>query len=143
MAKMHHSDLVLFRRLLQQSRPYWAHVVGIFLLGLVATPLGLLTPLPLKIAIDSAIGTHPLPWFLDRVLPESAAQSPAAILAIAIVLLLRVAALENLFALANSFLRTWTAVKLLLDFRCRLYSDFQRLSLGYHDLKAQRIMHTA
>src|SRR6266446_1262811 len=107
MAKMHHSDLVLFRRLLQQSRPYWAHVVG----------------------------THPLPWFLDRVLPESAAQSPAAILAIAIVLLLGVAALENLFALANSFLRTWTAEKLLLDFRSRLFSHLQRLSLGYHDLK--------
>ena len=135
MAKMHHSDLVLFRRLLQQSRPYWAHVVGIFLLGLLATPLGLLTPLPLKIAIDSAIGTHPLPWFLDRVLPESAAQSPAVILTIAIVLLLGVAALENLFALANSFLRTWTAEKLLLDFRSRLFSHLQRLSLGYHDLK--------
>src|SRR5260221_11210487 len=117
MSKMQHPDLALFRRLLQQARPYWVHVVGIFLLGLLATPLGLLTPLPLKIAIDSVIGTHPLPWFLDRVLPESAAQSPAAILAIAIVLLLGFAPLENLFALANPFLRTCTAEKLLLDFR--------------------------
>ncbi len=132
---MQHPDLALFRRLLQQARPYWVHVVGIFLLGLLATPLGLLTPLPLKIAIDSAIGTHPLPRFLSRVLPASAVRSPAAILAIAILLLLGVAALENLFALANSFLRTWTAEKLLLDFRARLFSHLQRLSLAYHDVK--------
>src|SRR6266404_2014477 len=117
MGKMHHPDLALFRRLLQQTRPYWVHVLGIFLLGLLATPLGLLTPLPLKIAIDSAIGTHPLPRFLNRVLPASATRSPAGVLSIAIVLLLGVTALENLFALANSFLRTWTSEKLLLDFR--------------------------
>jgi len=135
MSKMQHPDLALFRRLLQQARPYRVHVVGIFLLGLLATPLGLLTPLPLKIAIDSAIGTHPLPRFLNRVLPASATRSTAALLAIAVVLLLGIAALENLFALANSFLRTWTAEKLLLDFRARLFSHLQRLSLGYHDVK--------
>lgn len=135
MDKIHHSDLALFRRLLRQARPYWIHVVGIFLLGLLATPLGLLAPLPLKIAIDSAIGTHPMPRFISRVLPASSARSPAAVLAIAIVLLLGVAALENLFALANSFLRTWTAEKLLLDFRTRLFSHLQRLSLAYHDTK--------
>ena len=132
---MHHPDLALFRRLLQQARPYWVHVISIFLLGLLTTPLGLLTPLPLKIAIDSAIGTHPLPRFLNRVLPASATRSPAAVLTIAVVLLLGVAALENLFALANSFLRTWTAEKLLLDFRARLFSHLQRLSPGYHDVK--------
>jgi ATP-binding cassette, subfamily B, bacterial len=135
MGKMNHPDLALFRRLLQQARPYWVHVIGIFLLGLLATPLGLLTPLPLKIAIDSAVGTHPLPRFLSRVLPAPAARSLAAVLAIAVVLLLGIAALENLLALANSFLRTWTAEKLLLDFRARLFSHLQRLSLGYHDVK--------
>ncbi len=132
---MKYPDLALFRRLLQQARPYWVHVVGIFLLGLLATPLGLLAPLPLKIAIDSAIGTHTLPRFLNRILPASAARSPATVVAIAVVLLLGIAALENLFALANSFLRTWTAEKLLLDFRARLFSHLQRLSPGYHDVK--------
>jgi len=135
MRKMNHTDLALFRRLLQQARPYWVHVIGIFLLGLLATPLGLLTPLPLKIAVDSAIGTHPLPRFLSRVLLAAATRSPAAVLTIAVVLLLGIAALENLFALANSFLRTWTAERLLLDFRARLFSHLQRLSLGYHDVK--------
>ncbi len=132
---MHHPDLALFRRLLQQARPYCVHVIAIFLLGLLATPLGLLTPLPLKIIVDNVIGTHPPPWFLSRTLPASATRSSTGVLTIAVVLLLGVAALENLFALANSFLRTWTAEKLLLDFRVRLFSHLQRLSLGYHDAK--------
>src|SRR5258708_26440711 len=123
MHKMQHPDLALFRRLVQQARPYWVHVGGIFLLALVTTPLGLLTPLPLKIAIDSAIGPHPLPRFLNRVLPAYTTRSTAAVLTIAVVLLLGIAALENLFTLANSFLRTWTAEKLLLDFRARLFSQ--------------------
>src|SRR5882724_2689937 len=132
---MHHADLALFRRLLQQARPYCVHVIAIFLLGLLATPLGLLTPLPLKIIVDNVIGTHPPPWFLSRTLPASATRSSTGVLTTAVVLLLGVAALENLFALANSFLRTWTAEKLLLDFRVRLFSHLQRLSLGYHDVK--------
>src|SRR5260370_11861463 len=132
---MHHPDLALFRRLLQQARPYCVHVIAIFLLGLLATPLGLLTPLPLKIIVDNVIGTHPPPWFLSRTLPASATRSSTGVLTTAVVLLLGVAALENLFALANSFLRTWTAEKLLLDFRVRLFSHLQRLSLGYHDAK--------
>jgi ATP-binding cassette subfamily B protein len=135
MGKSRHSDMLLFRRLLQQARPYWVHVFGIFLLGLIHSPLGLLAPLPLKIAVDSAIGTHPLPRFVNRVLPVSATKSPATILAIAVVLLIGIAALENLFALVESFLRTYTSEILLLDFRARLFSHLQRLSLSYHDTK--------
>src|SRR5207245_11272422 len=65
----------------------------------------------------------------------SATRSPTGVLTIAVVLLLGVTAVDNLFALVNSFLRTWTAEKLLLDFRVRLFSHLQRLSLGYHDAK--------
>lgn len=135
MSKIQQSDLALLRRLAQQTRTYWVHLTGIFVLGLLATPVGLLSPLPLKIVVDSAIGTRPLPRFLSFLLPASATRSAAAVLIIAIVLLLAVALLENLFALGNSFLRTWTAEKLLLDFRARLFSHLQRLSLGYHDTK--------
>src|SRR5947209_3280372 len=53
-------DSNLYARIIRQARPYWLHVVGVFLLGTMASPIGLLLPLPLKIAVDSAIGTHPL-----------------------------------------------------------------------------------
>ena len=135
MGNSSHPDLTLLRRLLQHARPYWAHVFGIFLLGLVDSPLGLLAPVPLKIAVDSAIGTHPVPRFVSRILPASATNSPGAVLAIAVVLLVAIAALENLLALLETFLRTYTSEKLLLDFRARLFAHLQRLSLSYHDSK--------
>ena len=40
------------RRLILQARPYWSHVCGYLVLSLLATPLALLMPLPLKIAIS-------------------------------------------------------------------------------------------
>src|SRR5258708_20393559 len=60
---MHHPDLALFRRLLQQARPYFVHVIAIFLLGLLAMPLGLLSPLPFRFIVDNFFGTHPPPAF--------------------------------------------------------------------------------
>src|SRR5205085_1925421 len=51
----HYTDVTLYRRLLRQARPYRLHIVGIFLLSLLQSPLALLTPLPLKIAVDSVV----------------------------------------------------------------------------------------
>src|SRR5258708_38039252 len=45
---MHHPDLALVRRLLPQARPHCVHVIAIFLLGLLATPLDVLTPFRVK-----------------------------------------------------------------------------------------------
>ncbi|HVH69921.1 MAG TPA: ABC transporter ATP-binding protein, partial [Candidatus Dormibacteraeota bacterium] len=133
MVNTRHPELKLLRRLLGETRPYWAHVAGIFFLSLLGSPIGLIGPLPLKITVDSVIGSHPLPRFLGRVLPVSVANSPTAILAVAVLLLLGITALENLLGLGDSFFRTYTSEKLLLNFRTRLFSRMQRLSLGYHD----------
>src|SRR3989337_2244574 len=46
------------QRLLAEARPYRSHLVATSLLGLLATPLTLLVPLPLKIAIDSRLFRH-------------------------------------------------------------------------------------
>src|SRR5213592_4200770 len=70
-------DVVLFRRLFSQARPYWPHVVALFLLSLLSSPLSLLTPLPLKIAVDSVIGSHPLPHAIASLVPEAITHSPA------------------------------------------------------------------
>ena len=43
--------------------------MGLFLLSLLSTPLALLAPLPLKIVVDSVIGSEPLPGFLLTLLP--------------------------------------------------------------------------
>src|SRR3989442_10863123 len=79
-----YTDVVLFRRLLGQARPYWPHVGALFLLGLLASPLALLTPLPLKIVVDSVIGSHPLPWFIAPFVPEAIARAAGGLLALAV-----------------------------------------------------------
>src|SRR5260370_21457804 len=65
-----HSDLKLYRRLLQLTRAYWPQIGLIFVLDLLGAPLLLLTPIPLKIAVDNVIGSAPLPRFLSMALPS-------------------------------------------------------------------------
>jgi len=39
-------DLALYRRLLRQARPYWLHLAALFGIGLIASPVALLNPVP-------------------------------------------------------------------------------------------------
>src|SRR6266498_6011201 len=59
------------RRILRQIAPFWRQIALLLLVDLLATPLLLLTPIPLKIAIDTVIDSHPLPGFVDAFLPAS------------------------------------------------------------------------
>ena len=128
------TDLALYRRLLRQARPYWLHLAGLFGIGLLASPLALLNPVPLKIVVDSVLGSHPLPTYLRAFLPEGA-RSPVAILAVALGLLIVVAALGQLQGLMNKFVQAYVGERLVLDFRSQLVRQAQRLSLSYHDSK--------
>src|SRR5213594_353825 len=141
-------DAVLFRRLLSQARPYWPHVAALFLLSLLSSPLSLLAPLPLKIAVDSVIGSHPLPHVIAPLVPEAIAHSPAPLLAIAVGLLGAVALLRQLQGLTNTLLQAYVKEKLVQSFRARLIRHGQRLSLAYHDARGTsdstyRIQHDA
>src|SRR5258708_20531270 len=69
--KSRYSDSELLKRMMRQARPFWPHVLGIFLLSLLSTPVALLTPMPLKIVIDSVIGSRPLPRFIAALVPQS------------------------------------------------------------------------
>jgi ATP-binding cassette subfamily B protein len=128
-----HGDLRLYLRLAQQARPHWTKIAGIAGLDLLASPLGLLTPLPLKIAVDSALGARPLPVFLQKVLPVTLSGSRTAVSGIAVALLLLLAILSQLQNLASAWLRAYTGEKLVLDFRARVFRHLQRMSLSYHD----------
>ena len=135
MAAKTYTDLSLFRRLLRQARPYWLHIIGIFLLSLLSTPLALLAPLPLAIAVDSVVSSEPPPGFLSAVLPADILASETAMLAFAAVLLVAVALLSHLQVLTSSLLRTYTGEKLVLGYRAQLFRHVQRLSLSYHDAR--------
>src|SRR5436309_2425054 len=129
------SDIALYRRLLRQARPYWLHLAVLFGIGLLASPIALLNPVPLKIVVDSVLGSRPLPAWLAAALPAAATRSPATLLAVAIGLLIAVAALAQVQGLANKFMQAYVGERLVLAFRTQLVQHAQRLSLSYHDSK--------
>jgi len=128
-------DHALFRRLLVQARPWWLYLAGILLVSLLGPPLTLLTPLPLKIAVDSVIGSHPLPGVLGALLGPAAEHSTAAKIYLVAGLAIAIGLLVHLQALANWLLQTYTGERLVLDFRSRLFGHVQRLSVSYHDIR--------
>ena len=127
-------DFTLYRRLLRQARPYWPHLGVLFGLSLLATPVALLAPVPLKLVVDSVLGSRPLPHLLAVWFP-GAAGSVAAGLALAIGLLIAVTLLAQLLSIVTTWLRAYIGEYLVLDFRARLLEQGQRLSLSYHDSK--------
>jgi ATP-binding cassette, subfamily B, bacterial len=131
MRKYH--DFDLYARLVREARSYWAHITAVLLISLLASPIALLVPLPLKITIDSVIGPHPLPAFLQLFLPETTGQSGLATLLLVAGLVVAIALLDQLQKLGSWVVTTYTGEKLALVFRARLFSHVQRLSFSYHD----------
>jgi ATP-binding cassette, subfamily B, bacterial len=142
------ADVAVFRRVLGQARPCWPHAGTLLLLGLLSGPLALLAPLPLKIAVDSVIGSHPLPPPLAPVVPDAVSRSPSALLALAIGLLLAHALLGQLQGRASARLGVHLRERLVVDFRARLSRHVRRRSLACPDAKdssdpSYRIQHDA
>jgi ATP-binding cassette, subfamily B, bacterial len=127
---------VLYQRLLGQSRRYWLHLAALTLLSLLAAPLSLLTPLPLKIAVDSLVNAQPISPALVVMLPDAVVRSDMAMLLIVAGLVIIIAVLTQAQDAATTLLRTYTSEKVLLDFRTQLFRHVQRLSLQFHDSRA-------
>lgn len=130
-----HSNFTLVRLLLAEGRPYWPHLSAKFLVNFLVTPLALLAPLPLKLAVDSVIGEKPLPGFLRPWVPESVAASDFSLLVLAAGIYLLIAFLNQVQTLVSYALYTIAGEGLLLSLRRRLLEHAQRLSLSFHDSK--------
>ena len=130
------SDRSIYRRLLIEAKPYWLAMAGYFLLGLLEVPLALLLPLPIKIEVDSVLGSHPLPSFLTALIPVGSERSITFLLIFPAVLLIAIAFLTQLQALTTMVLYTYIGEKLVLRFRAKLFFHMERLSLSYHDRRS-------
>ena len=135
MAHIKYSAFSLIKRALLQARPFWLHLLGIFLLSLLATPLALLKPYALKILIDSGFGAQPLPGFMNLFFSSGHPFTFASVILIAAVFAIVIALVENLVNAVEWILGTSTGEKLTLDFKTVLFDHIQRLSLAYHDKK--------
>ena len=133
MSRSRYGDRELFRRLASQARSSWSPIAALFLVGLLATPLALLTPLPLKLAVDNVLGSRPLPPAIDALTPAAITRTPSTLLLGIAVFTLAIALLTQLQALASRYLTAVAGERLVLDFRRAIFQHLQRLSLSYHD----------
>lgn len=122
----------LSRRFLSEVRPFWGSLLLIFAVDLLATPLMLLAPVPLKIAVDNVVGDQPLPSYVDVLLPDALSSGANLLLAAAILQVL-VVGLAQLQQLGSYVLRVRTGEVMTQGLRERLFAHAQRLSLRRHD----------
>src|SRR5205085_7323588 len=91
----------LCTRVLNQVGSEWAPLTAIFTLELLSTPLSLLAPVGVKIAVDSVVGSQPVPRILQSLVPAATLRSPRNLLILAAVLQVLVVLLIQLHGFCN------------------------------------------
>jgi ATP-binding cassette subfamily B protein len=125
----------LVGRLLRHLRPWWGWLALVVAVDLLAIPLALLAPLPLKIAVDNAIGAQPLPEWVLPAVPAALQGGPGGALVLAVVLVLAIALVSQIQRNGAWLLQSWTGERVVLAFRAQLFRQVQRLSMTYHDAR--------
>ncbi len=126
------ADHRVLARIVEFARPYWLKIAGTFVLSLAVVPLTLLTPFPLKVVVDSVIGSKSLPPLLDASL-RWIGGGPYVVLTAMALLLVAITLLLYAQGMAVWLASTYLGERLVLDFRAALFRHAQRLSLSYHD----------
>ena len=127
------SNPAVIRTALKVARPCWPHLAGIALLSLLSAPVTLLAPLPLKIAVDSVLGTHACPAGCICADARAVAEGPSGGLLICVTSAARDCAAELHPVPGSWLLCTYTGEKLVYDLRGLLLFRAQRFSLAVHD----------
>jgi ABC-type multidrug transport system fused ATPase/permease subunit len=117
-------------RVLPYLRPYLRLGVLSVAVTLLSVGIGLLLPWPLKIVIDSVLGSRPVPAVLG---PFLNGHDRGAILAVAVVAGLILTLLANALAVASSYVNTRLEQGIILDFRSDLFHHAERLSVAFRD----------
>jgi ATP-binding cassette subfamily B protein len=125
------SDRRLWRRIYVETAGYRLAALALLMIEFLATPLFLLSPIPLAIAVDSVLSDKPLPGLADAILPDSI--TPTQLLAFAAILQIGIVLLTDLQTLGQNVLLTWIQEKLTLRMRSKLLTHVQRLSFAFHD----------
>ncbi|TMI20733.1 ABC transporter ATP-binding protein [Candidatus Bathyarchaeota archaeon] len=119
------------KRAFEDLRPYLWPILALLVISLSAVPTALIFPLPIKLLVDSVLGSQPVPGYLTIFVGSQVSKSLAISLAISI--LLGAAVLTYLQNLVNVWYSNKVGNRMTLDVRARLFRQMQRLSIAYHD----------
>ena len=119
------------RRAFEDLRPYLWPLAVLLIVSLLAVPMTLIFPLPIKLLVDSVLSSQPLPGYLTIFVGSQVSKTLALWLAISI--LMAAAVLTYLQNLVNVWYSNKVGNRMTLDVRARLFRQMQRLSVAYHD----------
>jgi ATP-binding cassette subfamily B protein len=129
----HLSDLVITRRVLRETKGYRLRITGVFLLGLLATPVALLAPVPMALVVDNVLGNEPPPSWVSSILPGWLASSTTQMLVVACTLLVLVAVLGSVQSTTQTVAELVTGERMTLRLQAQLLASAQRQSFAFHD----------
>jgi ABC-type multidrug transport system fused ATPase/permease subunit len=115
------------------ARPYRGWLVIILMAMMVETAASLAGPWPLKIVLDHAIGRHPAPEWMVRLLGPALVANGPALAATAALGMVLLAALEGLASYVDNYYTESVGQWVANDLRMRVYAHLERLSFNYYD----------
>jgi ABC-type multidrug transport system fused ATPase/permease subunit len=122
---------VYCRKVFRYLRPYWPLAVESVVATLLATGIGLLSPWPMKVLVDSVLQDEPLPRILRPI--ALLASSKFSLLVLTVLAGLAITLTLNALNVIITYVETKLGLEMTLDFRSDLFQQAQRLSMAYHD----------
>jgi ABC-type multidrug transport system fused ATPase/permease subunit len=123
------TSLRAWPRALPYARPHKPLIGGSVGLLLVASVVQLAEPWPLALMVDSVLGDKALPPLLERMAGDSTTSRIALVASLGLIVTL----LVHGVAVVNQYMNTKLDMRMVLDFRSRLFQHVQRLSFAFHD----------
>ncbi len=118
---------------LELIKPYKKWLIVIFAAMLLETAMSLLGPWPLKIIIDSVVGHHALPHWLEWIKDLPFETNKMAIAGAAAIGLILIALIGGIAGYIDNYYTESVAQYVANDLRQKVYHHLQRLALSYYD----------
>ena len=118
---------------LEVLRPYRGWLVIVLVAMVVETAMNLAAPWPLKVVIDNAVGHHPAPEWLIRLLGPSLVDNRIALAAVAAFSAVLFAAVGAIASYVDNYYTESVGQWVANDLRLRVYDHLEHLSLNYYD----------
>ena len=123
----------MFALIRELVRPYVKGLVIVLVAMLVETAMSLASPWPLKVVIDSVLGSHPLPEWLRGLKDISVGDSKAGLALLAGIGVVLIAVVGAIATYINNYYTESVGQWVAHDLRIRIYDHLQRMSLSYFD----------
>jgi ATP-binding cassette, subfamily B, bacterial len=114
-------------------RPHWKALSVAFVAVLIEGAASIFDPWPIKIVIDYALGSRPMPEWLAGLVRNTFGEGRPAIIYFAAIATVVVAAVGAIASYTENYLTTKVGQMVMLDLRQTLYHHIQRLSLAFYD----------